>query len=54
MADEHTDVLVAAYEDLDEATADFDALVAKVKAKQAAIEGAILVTHAEDGSVAVR
>ena len=54
MAQETTDVLVAGYQDIDAATADFDALVALVKEKKVAIEGVILVTHAEDGAVAVR
>jgi arylsulfatase len=54
MADTPTDVLVAAYPDIDVATGDFDALAAAVAAKRIEIEGAILVTHAEDGAVAVR
>ena len=54
MADTLTDVLVAGYQDIEEATNDFEALIALVKEKQVSIEGAILVTHAEDGSVAVR
>jgi arylsulfatase len=54
MADTPTDVLVAGYQDIDEATEDFEALVALVKEKQVSIEGVILVTHAQDGSVAVR
>ena len=54
MADTLTDVLVAGYQDIEEATNDFEALIALVKEKQVAIDGAILVTHAEDGSVAVR
>ncbi|HSB39520.1 MAG TPA: arylsulfatase [Gaiellaceae bacterium] len=54
MADTHTDVLVAAYQGVDEATEDFESFVALVKDKKLAIEGVILVTHAEDGSVAVR
>ena len=54
MAETPTDVLVAGYQDIDEATADFESLVALVKAKQVTIDGVILVTHAEDGSVAVR
>ena len=54
MAETPTDVLVAGYQDIDPATKDFDALVALVKDKQVSIEGAILVTHAEDGSVAVQ
>ena len=54
MAETPTDVLVAGYQDIDEATKDFESLVALVKEKQVSIEGVILVTHAEDGSVAVR
>ena len=54
MAETPTDVLVAGYQDIDEATQDFESLVALVKEKQVSIEGVILVTHAEDGSVAVR
>lgn len=54
MAETLTDVLVAGYRDVETATADFEALIARVKARDVAIEGAILVTHAEDGSVAVR
>ena len=54
MAETPTDVLVAGYQDIDEATKDFEALVALVKAKEVSIEGVILVTHAQDGSVAVR
>ena len=54
MADTPTDVLVAGYQDIEEATKDFEALVALVKEKQVSIEGVILVTHAEDGSVAVQ
>ena len=50
----HTDVLVAGYQDIDEATEDFEALVALVKAKDVSIDGVILVTHAQDGSVSVR
>ena len=54
MADTPTDVLVAGYQDIADATNDFEALVALVKEKQVSIEGVILVTHAQDGSVAVR
>src|SRR5512138_3010980 len=54
MAENSTDVLVAGYQHLEEATQDFDRLVASVKDKQVAIEGAILVTHAADGRVSVR
>ena len=54
MAETPTDVLVAGYQDIDEATRDFGSLVALVREKQVSIEGVILVTHAHDGSVAVR
>ena len=54
MAETPTDVLVAGYQDIDEATRDFESLVALVREKQVSIEGVILVTHAQDGSVAVR
>jgi ABC-type branched-subunit amino acid transport system substrate-binding protein len=54
MTDSATDVLVAVYQDIDEASRDFETLVALVKEKSVEIEGVILVTHAQDGSVAVR
>ena len=54
MADTTTDVLVAGYQEIDEATKDFESLVALVRDKRLSIEGVILVTHARDGSVAVR
>ena len=54
MAETPTDVLVAGYQDIDEATKDFESLVALVKEKKVSIEGVILVTHAQDGSVGVR
>ena len=54
MAETPTDVLVAGYQDIEEATKDFESLVALVKEKQVSIEGVILVTHAQDGSVGVR
>ncbi len=53
MADTQTDVLVAAYQDIDTATMDFDGLMRIVKEKQVEIEGAILVTHDADGEVTV-
>ena len=53
MADTPTDVFVGGYRDLDTATSDFEGLVGLVKSKQVKIEGVILVTHAEDGSVNV-
>ena len=54
MAETPTDVLVAGYQDIDEATKDFESLLALVKEKQVSIEGVILVTHEQDGSVGVR
>ncbi|HTP20709.1 MAG TPA: arylsulfatase [Solirubrobacteraceae bacterium] len=54
MSDTPTDVLVAAYPDVDAATREFDALATAVEAKRVRIEGAILITHAADGSVNVR
>ena len=54
MAETPTDVLVAGYQEIEEATKDFESLVALVRDRQVSIEGVILVTHAEDGSVAVR
>ena len=54
MADTPTDVLVAGYQDIEKATSDFEALVALVKQKTVSIEAVILVTHAEDGGVAVQ
>ena len=53
MAETPTDVLVAVYQDI-EATKDFAAPVALVKEKKVSNGGVILVTHAEDGSVAVQ
>src|SRR5262249_55360104 len=54
MADTHTDVLVAAYQTVEEAERDFDALAGLAKDKQVALEAAILITHAEDGTVGVQ
>ena len=54
MADTPTDVFVGGYPDIDSATKDFDALVERVKSKQVKIEGAILITHALDGTVSVQ
>ncbi len=54
MAETRTDVLVAGYQEIDEASKDFESLVALVREKRVSIEGVILVTHAADGSVAVR
>ena len=46
MAETPTDVLVAGYREIDEATKDFESLVALVGDKRVSIEGVILVTHA--------
>jgi arylsulfatase A-like enzyme/uncharacterized membrane protein len=54
MAETLTNVLVAGYQTVDAAAKDFDALVAAVRAKQARIEGAILVSHDADGNVTVQ
>jgi len=54
MTEQLTDVLVAGYPALEAATKDFDALVAEVKAKKVAIEGAILVSHDKDDNVVVQ
>ncbi len=54
MAETPTDVLVAGYQDIEEATKDFESLVELVDDKKVAIQGVILVTHAEDGSVSVQ
>lgn len=53
MPDTPTDVLVAAYQDIDTATRDFDTLMERVRAKQVEIEGAIIITHAAEGEVSV-
>ena len=54
VAHETTDVLVAAYRDVDTASSDFDGLVAQVKAKAIRLDAVILVTHGEDGEVSVQ
>ncbi len=54
MVEERTDVLVAAYGDIDAATKDFDGLMRIVKDKVVKIEGAILVTHDVEGEVTVQ
>jgi len=53
MAEASTDVLVAGYQEIGQATEDFERLVALVKGKAVEIEGVILVTHDLDGSVSV-
>jgi arylsulfatase A-like enzyme/uncharacterized membrane protein len=54
MADTPTDVLVCGYRDIDTATTDFNALVQLVEDKTIEIEGVVLVTRAEDGTVNVQ
>jgi arylsulfatase len=53
VAKEEIDVVVAAYQGLDVARADFDSLVGLVKSKAVRVEGVILVTHELDGTVTV-
>ena len=48
-----TDVLVGGYPNIDEAMKDFDALAKLVEDKKVEMEAAILITHAEDGTVTV-
>lgn len=48
-----TDVLVAAYQDLDVARTDFEALAGLVQAKAVSVEGVILISHELDGKVSV-
>ena len=54
MSEELTDVLVAGYQEISTATADFESLVALVKDDKVEIEGVILVTHDQDGNVSVQ
>ncbi|HZO79304.1 MAG TPA: arylsulfatase [Solirubrobacteraceae bacterium] len=54
MADAQTDVFVGGYPDIEAAANDFDALTELVEHKNIKIDGAILVTHAADGTVNVR
>jgi arylsulfatase len=54
MAEERTDVLVAGYRDVETATQDFDALVARVKDRKVRIEAVILVAHDAEGNVSVQ
>ena len=53
MSDSTTDVLVAAYQDVDAARTDFDTLAGLVASKTVKVEGVILVSHDADGNVAV-
>jgi arylsulfatase len=54
MAKTTTDVFVGGYQDIETATADFEELAKLVADKKVKIEAAILITHAEDGTVAVQ
>ncbi len=54
MSKEMTDVFVGGYPDIETATRDFDALSELVEQKKVKVDGAILITHAADGSVSVR
>ena len=47
MSHDAQDILVGAYQDLEAAKRDFDAVTALVKAKQIKVEGVILVEHDE-------
>ncbi len=53
MSEQLVDVLVAGYRDIETAQTDFDALVKEVASKSVKIDGAILVTHDEEGNVSV-
>ena len=53
MSDQPHDVIVGAYQDLDAAKHDFDAVTALVKAGTVKVEGVILVEHHEDGEVSL-
>src|SRR5262249_8731633 len=53
MAEHQTDLFVGGYQDVESATRDFDALTALVSGRQLEVEAAILITHAEDGTVNV-
>src|SRR5947209_2160567 len=53
MSDSTTDVFVGGYPSIDEATKDFDGLAKLVGGKQVAVDAAILITHATDGTVTV-
>ncbi|MFN8624346.1 MAG: DUF1269 domain-containing protein, partial [Chloroflexota bacterium] len=54
MASATTDVLVAAYQQVDLADRDFEALVAAVRTKQVKVDAVILVSHDANGEVTVR
>ncbi|MGE5273371.1 MAG: sulfatase-like hydrolase/transferase [Verrucomicrobiota bacterium] len=54
MAENHTDVFVGGYPDVETAAREFDELAALVAEKKVKLEAAILITHDEDGTVGVR
>ena len=54
MSDVHTDVFVGGYRDLGAAATEFDELAQAVADKKVKVEAAILITHAEDGTVSVQ
>ena len=49
-----TGVLVAGYQEIEQATQDFESLVGLVRDKQFSIEGVVLVRHARDAVPRVR
>jgi arylsulfatase len=53
MSKDTHDVVVGAYQDLDVAKRDFDAVTALVQARQVKVEGVILVEHHDDGEVSI-
>ena len=53
MAETLTDVLVAGYQDISTAQKEFDGLVELIKSRKVKVDGAILVSHDEDGNVTV-
>ena len=54
MTRDQTDVFVGGYRDIDAAAKEFDDLAQAVADRKMAIEAAILITHAEDGTVTVQ
>src|SRR5512133_654214 len=54
MSDSHADVFVGGYQDLDAAAREFDDLAQAVADKKVVIDAAILITHAQDGTVSVQ
>ena len=54
MPDSHTDVFVGAYQDIEAADREFEALAALAADKRVEIEAAILITRDEEGTVDVR